>query len=300
MQKQSLLSHELESYFFPNEEDFPLSYGGWHNVFPRTTEITVLHYHNVMELGYCHEGSGKININGDLHSFSKGDISIIFKNQLHFPKSDKENPSTWSFICLDPVKLLKDIGIEELSYIVELSTSGYQNKHIYSQKEYPELNQCFLQILNELEHKKNHYKTAVKSLIWNFFILFGRASEEYVEKSVDESCKESLLKIIPALNYISTFYMKPTSVDALAQKCNLSTSHFRKLFKQAIGVSPLEYMLQTKIKMASLLLRDTNMSVLDISFEVGFESLSSFNRHFRAYMRTTPTAFRKKQNGQDI
>jgi AraC-like DNA-binding protein len=118
-----------------------------------------------------------------------------------------------------------------------------------------------------------------------------------------EDMKENSLSISPALNYIRNNYMLDFSIDDLANLCHMSTTHFRRVFNSIMRVNPLEYVNQIRIMNAAVLLRTTEMSVLSISEEVGFQSVSSFNRHFARGYDMTTLAFRKEMSyirNQDI
>ena len=83
-------------------------------------------------------------------------------------------------------------------------------------------------------------------------------------------------------------------MDDLAAACKMSTSYFRRVFNETMGLGPLEYLNRTRITRACTLLQMTDSSVLEICEAVGFRSLSSFNRHFSAIMGQPPTAWRNR------
>jgi AraC-like DNA-binding protein len=101
-------------------------------------------------------------------------------------------------------------------------------------------------------------------------------------------------RIAPALQYLGTHFTERVDVEDLARVCHLSVTHFRRLFLKAIRRSPLRYVAQLRIQMASALLENTNRTVLDISHEVGYDSLSSFNRQFRAQTGMSPREWRRR------
>ena len=88
--------------------------------------------------------------------------------------------------------------------------------------------------------------------------------------------------------------MQQFTVDYLADLCHLSVTHFRRVFHSIMGVSPLEFIMNTRISRACVLLRSTEDSILSISEQVGFHSISSFNRCFLKIMELTPRAWRNQ------
>ena len=73
----------------------------------------------------------------------------------------------------------------------------------------------------------------------------------------------------------------------------MSESHFRRVFRELVGMGPLDYLNRTRIAKACSLLRMTDDSILTISEKVGFGSMSSFNRHFYEVMGTAPSDWRR-------
>ena len=99
--------------------------------------------------------------------------------------------------------------------------------------------------------------------------------------------------IAPALTYINNHYMDNFTICDLADVCNMSQSHFRRVFHELMGIGPLEHLNRTRITKACSLLRMTDESILTIGEQVGFRSMSSFNRHFAEAMGCSPSEWRR-------
>jgi len=102
----------------------------------------------------------------------------------------------------------------------------------------------------------------------------------------------SMDRVAPALQRVASNYMNPLTTEELAKACHMSLTHFRRIFRQAVGRSPLQYLNHLRIQMAASLLAGTDRTVLDISLAVGYETLSTFNRNFKAIMGTSPREWR--------
>lgn len=81
-------------------------------------------------------------------------------------------------------------------------------------------------------------------------------------------------------------------VARLAEVSGVSEAHFARSFKQAFGVPPHRYLLTRRIEQASTLLRDTDLSITEIAFATGWESLGTFGRTFRDVTGKSPSALR--------
>jgi transcriptional regulator GlxA family with amidase domain len=81
-------------------------------------------------------------------------------------------------------------------------------------------------------------------------------------------------------------------VSRLAEVSGVSQAHFARSFKRAFGLPPHRYLLTRRIERATALLRDTDLSITDIAFVTGWESLGTFGRTFRDVTGLSPSAMR--------
>ena len=88
------------------------------------------------------------------------------------------------------------------------------------------------------------------------------------------------------------------SIDELAKLCHMSLSSFKRKFNEVFHDSPKKYISKKKILKAGSMLRSGGTRVSDIAYDVGFDSLSTFNRNFSHIYGQSPTAFRTNQNEQ--
>lgn len=82
------------------------------------------------------------------------------------------------------------------------------------------------------------------------------------------------------------------SLDELARLCHLSTSSFKRKFNTVFKSSPKKYISQKKIEKAAALLKSDNLRISDIAYDVGFDSLATFNRNFTSTYGKSPTEYR--------
>ena len=93
--------------------------------------------------------------------------------------------------------------------------------------------------------------------------------------------------------------MEEISIEKLSRLCHVSTSHFRRLFKQVLGWSPLDYVQMVRIDRSCVLLYNCDYSVTEIGLQVGYPSPSSFNRQFRRIHGISPSQWRQKMRSEE-
>lgn len=101
-------------------------------------------------------------------------------------------------------------------------------------------------------------------------------------------------KINNITNYIAMNFKNVGTTDEIAEACYISKSHMCRLFKDALGISVSDYVLTMRMRFAEKLLRNTEMSVIDISLECGFGSSQYFSRLFRKAHGCSPGEYRKR------
>lgn len=96
-----------------------------------------------------------------------------------------------------------------------------------------------------------------------------------------------------ALTYMKDHYHEKIYLSELAGLVNLNEQYFCRLFKKAIGCSPITYLNEYRVKQAKRLLEKTDLSVTEVCLECGYSNLGNFLREFRRYTGNTPLQYRK-------
>lgn len=87
-------------------------------------------------------------------------------------------------------------------------------------------------------------------------------------------------------------YAQPLDVEALARGANMSAGHLSREFKRAYGESPYTYLMTRRIERAMMLLRRGDLSVTEVCFAVGCQSLGTFSTRFTELVGIPPSAYR--------
>jgi AraC-like DNA-binding protein len=98
-----------------------------------------------------------------------------------------------------------------------------------------------------------------------------------------------------ARKFMDECYDQPLDLTEISRQACLSRYHFLRLFRDTFDTTPHQYLIQKRIEKAKELLRVRSLSVTDICFEVGFESLGSFSSLFHRCVGDAPVAYRRRQ-----
>jgi AraC-like DNA-binding protein len=99
-------------------------------------------------------------------------------------------------------------------------------------------------------------------------------------------------RLLRARDAMDRAYAEPLDVAAVAAVAHISEAHFSRSFRAAFGETPHRYLQRRRVERSMFLLRETERSITDICFDVGFMSLGTFSRTFREIIGETPTTYR--------
>lgn len=260
--------------------------------------VTRMHFHNCLEIGMLYEGEATLYINDQVLYCKAPCITFIPPNVPHFSNASKvDGICRWKWLYADPIQLLPQISpktANELNHFLRI-LSG--ENCIFPGEEHPVLLQLIQMVISEMEAKEKRYTIVVRELLYAMFMIILRSSK--AASSENRYVNRPLGCIAPALTYIAENYMNDLTIEELSQMCHVSTSHFRRLFKQVIGWAPLEYLQIIRIDRACVLLYNCNYSITQISLQVGYPSPSSFNRQFRQIYGISPNQWRQKMRSEE-
>jgi AraC-like DNA-binding protein len=99
-------------------------------------------------------------------------------------------------------------------------------------------------------------------------------------------------RLLRARDAMDRAYAEPLDVRAVAAVAHVSEAHFIRSFRGVFGETPHRYLQRRRVERSMFLLRETDRSVTEICFDVGFTSLGTFSRTFRAVVGETPSGYR--------
>jgi len=99
-------------------------------------------------------------------------------------------------------------------------------------------------------------------------------------------------RLLRARDAMDRAYAEPLDVRTVASVAYVSEAHFIRSFRAAFGETPHRYLQRRRVERSMFLLRETDRSITDICFDVGFMSLGTFSRTFREIIGETPSSYR--------
>ncbi|MCL6458993.1 MAG: AraC family transcriptional regulator [Gorillibacterium sp.] len=255
-----------------------------------------VHSHDFSELVVILEGSAIHIIEGREYPVSAGQVFLIHGNVSHGYK-DVNNIQYVNvmfhpdqIVQLSELKLLP--GFQALFYI-----EPFYRKEMYF-KGMLSLNESQLQrisamldvILEEYDNKPEGFRLMIRTY---FTSLIGMLSRYYQSNSGRSENK--VLRIAEAVTYMEEHFLQPITLQALADMAYLSKRQFFRVYTRNYQTTPMDYVIRRRLEYSCTLLRNVDLSILQVAMESGFRDQNYFARQFKKIFHCTPTEYREKQ-----
>lgn len=257
----------------------------------RSGEVPV-HYHNAFEVIMAVEGTCSVSIGGTDYVLREREILFITPGIIHSVNSDRNgkyfllNVNTALFREVpESDTLLKSFG----SFTIYDGALDPGAKELMNKR----MDMLWAHYCSAQPYKYFHFYASVIVL----FAIAGRANLEFdlrnVEK-VSEQYSDKHKEILDSIcDYIERNCDKDMNAKSIAEQYGFSVSHFYRIFTAYTGMTFSRYLTDRRVAAAKRILSINKVdSIIDISAQAGFKSVSSFNRIFKQKTGQTPSEYR--------
>ena len=157
---------------------------------------------------------------------------------------------------------------------------------------YESLTYCMSEAYEEYISKDVCYLLPVRAHI---YLLTSAILRHYAAQrgELDRMVYHNVIRLRPVVEYITENYSEKIYIETLADMVALSPDYFTKMFKDSIGKTPIDYINGVRVNHSLRLLSMTDTPVNEIAEQLGFSGPNYFHKIFKAYMDTSPLAYRK-------
>lgn len=262
---------------------------------PQDFSRVPLHWHDELELVYVKKGAGLLTLDFCAYPVKAPAIALILPGRLHSIKRQGDACMEYENIMFHPNLLLsKAPDVCSQNFLLPLMEGRITVPALFTPV-YPYYSDIAAPIdaCDEIcRTKPQGYEFYVKSQLYQFFFVLSNRCRNLSRRNKNAKSFEKL-KLV--LKYVENRYTERISIADAAAAAGFSESHFMRYFKETMGTSFIEYLKDYRLTMATRLLSSSDSTILAVASEVGFESLSYFNRVFKARYHMTPNQFRHMQ-----
>lgn len=210
---------------------------------------------------------------------------------IDFPEASDATPTQCVALAIDRLQI-----IDTVNYLNEFYPRtegepwafGFTQYHFYNDDEVTALIYKLVRIgFGSAQNKDVLADFTVKELLLRIM-----QAQSLYEKESNVTVLTNSNRFAHILHYIKEHIAEKISVDDLSAKVHMSKPNFYRAFKQEFGLSPIDYIIKERMRLAKRCLRNPALSITDVCFKAGFNNLTYFTRMFHRLEGMTPTDYR--------
>lgn len=254
------------------------------------------HWHDDWEIAYVEQGAVRVCVNDQQVLLQEGDGIFINRRVLHTFSMAGETEVRMPNVLFEPVLLY---GSRESvyweKYVKPLALSkGFTHEVFRRQTPWQ------AEILGQAERafslltaEDYGYELRVRAALSEIFLILTRHIPDL--GNTEAKSQTEMDRIRQMLSFIQLHYTEPVSVQQIADSAFISRRECMRSFQRVLGTSPIQYVIDLRLRKAKQLLLETDFPVMEIGARCGFPDQSYFTRVFREKTGVSPGKFRKSR-----
>lgn len=246
-----------------------------------------MHFHSEFEFLVMNEGRMACRTDEGEYVAEKGEIVFVNSRVPHMTEVLEDN----TIDTLIQFRAPMPVNNSAMKYMMRFLRSNDVGCYVFKKND-PDITEA-ISIIEDMRRenriKGDAFEYYLMADIYRMTALLHRKGIIADGNAIDLKTME---KILPVIEYIDKNYNEHIELETLSNVLNLNEYYFCRLFKKATGSTATDYLNFVRICKAEKLLK-TDTSISEIAYNVGFSSLSYFNRTFKKYKYCSPTTYRK-------
>lgn len=268
---------------FPNQNfvDLGLFQFGWERCAPAHSFGPAARNHYLFH--YILSGAGTLmadDSKGVTQTYSIKSMQgfMIFPNQITTYVADKQLP--WEYVWLEFDGLRVKSLLDTIGLSLDKPVYHARNKSLRED------------MANEMLYISRHKDESPFHLIGHLYLFLDYLMRSAADEQLEHGSKLREFYIHEALTYIEHNFQNEITIEDIAGVCGLNRTYFGKIFKEALGKTPQEFLLNYRMLKAAELLKLTSLSIGDVGLAVGYANQMHFSRAFKNNYGISPREWR--------
>ena len=221
-------------------------------------------------------------VNNEIHEYQLGANQgfLICPGQINLYTADENQP--WKYVWLE------FDGTRAKEFLLKAGLD--QNHPIYC----PQTLEQGTQLQEHMLYFTSHATKSSLHLVGQLSLFLDELIEFSANRQEVEATKEHDYYIHEAMIYIQQNDQRELSVDEVANFCKLNRNYFSRRFKELVGCTPQEFLIQQRLTNAAELLKITDQPIKNIADQCGYPNQLHFSQAFKKYYGLSPREWRKK------
>lgn len=288
------MKNDLEEKKVHGTQLFPFQY--YHARTDGAKLMVPYHWHDNVEIFFVEAGEFSLMVEGCGYSGHEGECFFFNPGQLHQLSSVREGSTYFSFVFS-----LQSLDFRESDYVQTTLLDPLRQEWQFplrittEESCYPALREELWALRTLSEEKPPVYQLLIKVSLYRIIALLEQ-NHLFVPWSRPAGKEQSptSTRLKKLLQYVALHYRERIPLEKAAAIMHMSPKYFCSYFTATFYISFVQYLNRYRIEQACVLLETTDLSVMEVGFEVGFENFSYFIRKFKEIQGCTPSVYRKQ------
>lgn len=230
---------------------------------------------------YVVSGKGRLELNNEAYPVEAGQGFLLCPQQISSYFADYDDPWTYTWVEFDGLRARECMTLAGLSEAQPIYSPKTRHGH-------DELGQCFMDLINAAG------QSSIRLVGLGMILLdeIIQTSKTRASSNKDKRLQEFYVK--EALAFIDGNYQQDISIEEIASASGLNRSYFGRIFKEFMGKSPQQFLINYRMNKAAELLKNSRISIAAVGSSVGYGNQLHFSRAFKSIFGISPREYRGK------
>lgn len=266
--------------------DFPIEF--YHIEKQHPQYVMAYHWHIEYEIIRILEGTFTISLDEKEFQAEKGNIIFINSGTLH--AGIPEN-CVYECIVFDMKMLQKKDNVCR-KFIQDIMNHVINMKEYFTD-EYTEFHQTIWKLFDAMNQKFYGYQLTIQGCLYELIGILIKNGCYVQDSRKTPQNHRRILQLKQVLEMIENSYSSVITLQDLSKAAGMSPKYFCRFFQEMTHKSPIDYLNYYRVERACFQLLNTDASITDITYNVGFNDLSYFIKSFKKYKGITPARYRR-------
>lgn len=237
-------------------------------------------YYPGHELTYCRSGRGWARLRGKMHEVRAGQLLWVNCHHPHAYGASRDDPWTLDWIRVEGITMDRTWKM-----------LAADSQPVFDGMDMPRCSKELEQVFALMEQQDAAHAAWIHAHVATLIALACDSRQAHPLPE-HHDLSPSLERV---LQHMRLYYHKPLRVSELADLAGMSPSHFNRVFRTALGSSPIDWLRHYRIAQAKRRLIESTDPVKDVARQVGYADQFYFSKDFKRFTALTPTAFRETE-----
>ncbi len=251
----------------------------------------VSHWHEDIEFIYILSGEMSYDVNGNIIPLRKGEGIIVNSRNFHYGFSDTQTECEFICILIHPTLFSTNTYIHEQFVVPFTECTNLPYIFLTDLQWHRDISLQLMALLELDIHAELLCLDCQRIILTLFETLYTHSKEKILLEQ--KGTNQNLIQLRKMVHFIQEHYAESLTLESISKVGEMGKTNCCAVFKTYLHTTPVDYLLAYRMSRSRNLLLETDLSITEIAYAVGFHDCSYYTKYFRNYYGKTPREVRK-------